>query len=432
MSLNQSVAEAGHSNSGSAAAPVADSGAMEKLDLTLEEIIGAGDRKEAGQSNSRIGATTRYGRRPISGRHETRNGPVRRPGRAETLVNLKFAGSINKRRNPMNSSTHGAISQHYQRTAQPRSMLAVKAFQQLPAIAAAAQQSAATQYQQPQQQYQHHHHQPPYAPMVGGYTTMGVAAGQIPHLLVPAVAAPAASGAYVWPQPGGNSKYGNNQGSRLNAQDAALLSTEVIQEENGDTIVRFKQTDLVIVKAGTGDMILTSGGYRTFSTKAILNQALQPVGLWVDESTVSSSNDQASDQRGSVSHDGNHSQKPLSPEWVVSDRRLYLATFVDGMTIRQAGALTKAQMVARGSVIAQYLRQRKYDAEQKAARLNNGKGGRRRYISGTENGEKEGHDNGTGATAGVVKSETTPPVTPAVYQHQALESVNEDLDQMAE
>eukprot|EP01055_Gregarina_sp_Pseudo9_P000114 Gregarina_sp_Pseudo_9__113@NODE_1077_length_1898_cov_6_932222_g1009_i0_p1_GENE_NODE_1077_length_1898_cov_6_932222_g1009_i0NODE_1077_length_1898_cov_6_932222_g1009_i0_p1_ORF_typecomplete_len421_score58_07FYTT/PF07078_11/0_024_NODE_1077_length_1898_cov_6_932222_g1009_i05121774 len=420
MSLNPSVAEAGHSNSGAAeAAPVADSGAMEKLDLTLEEIIstGAGERRE-GQTSSRIGVNNRHGgRRPVGARHEPRAAnATRRPGRAETLVNLKFAGSINKRRNPLNAPG-GAISQHQQRTLalqSQRNMLAAKAFQQIPAVAAVT----AHQPQIPQQ------YQQPYPPVIAGYAAWGT--GQMPHVFVPAIS-PAAASYGRRAAPG---KFG--QASRLGAQDAALLSTEVLQQENGDVIVRFKQTDLVLVKAGTGDLILNSGGYRTFSTKAILNQALQPVGLWVDDSST-----QAEAAVSEAPSDGGHqaapshsqSQKSTTPEWIVSDRRSYLASFVDGMVIRQAGALSKAQMVARGSVIAQYLRQRKFDAEQKASRSTNGKNlGKRRQLLKAENGgEPDAMDSAPVGNA-VIKTEAAIPI----YQHQALESVNEDLDQMAE
>eukprot|EP01054_Gregarina_sp_Poly1_P006221 Gregarina_sp_Poly_1__6220@NODE_329_length_9477_cov_82_111477_g279_i0_p3_GENE_NODE_329_length_9477_cov_82_111477_g279_i0NODE_329_length_9477_cov_82_111477_g279_i0_p3_ORF_typecomplete_len415_score48_75_NODE_329_length_9477_cov_82_111477_g279_i04431687 len=414
MSLHQpSVAEAGHSNSGSAAVGgVIDAGAMEKLDLTLEEIIstGAGDRRE-GQSNSRTGAS-RHGRRPIS-RYEPRSAAVRRPGRAETLVNLKFAGSINKRRHASSpfSTAHlgGAITQH-RHIAQPRSMLAAKALQQIPAVAAATQIPA-------QQQYVVH------PQVVTSYSAWGTS--QMPHVFVPALATNGAHFGLRSPGTVGGHKYGQGHGGRLGAQDAALLATEIIQQDNGDVIIRFKQTDLVLVKAGSGDLILNSGGYRTFSTKAILNQALQPVGLWVDDNTTSVENENgpASDDHQGVP--SSQSQKQ-TPEWVVSDRRSYLATFIDGMVVRQAGALSKAQMMARGSVIAQYLRQRKFDAE-KSSRLLNGKslGAKRRPI--TRNGAMAEEQNTASLVASTIKLESG-----SVYQHQALESVNEDLDQMAE
>lgn len=92
------------------------------------------------------------------------------------------------------------------------------------------------------------------------------------------------------------------QQQRLQPSDAALLATEVTRQDNGDVVVRLKQTDIIVVKGASGDLvsrhdsdlchthalfplpywqILNSGGYRTFLTKTVLNQALQPVGLWV-------------------------------------------------------------------------------------------------------------------------------------------------------
>eukprot|EP01053_Blabericola_migrator_P002205 Blabericola_migrator_1__2204@NODE_1608_length_4174_cov_165_020940_g1047_i0_p2_GENE_NODE_1608_length_4174_cov_165_020940_g1047_i0NODE_1608_length_4174_cov_165_020940_g1047_i0_p2_ORF_typecomplete_len351_score50_09FYTT/PF07078_11/0_26_NODE_1608_length_4174_cov_165_020940_g1047_i03461398 len=344
MSLDPSVAETAGLAGGMGAAPDA---AMEKLDLTLEEIISTGDRREG---SSRVGtSSSRHGRRQgaiaaTAGRGYDGRNSGRRPGRAEALVNLKFAGSINKRRNPaaMAHVDHQTQQRQYHNS---RNMLATKAFQQIPQL---PPMNGAMLPMAPT---------PQYVPMqeVQWPGTMA-----IPHVLVSANSAPYALRL-------GNQPPHGKFGSKLGAQEAALLSTEVIQEDNGDLLVRFKQTDLIIVKAGTGDLILNSGGYRTFSTKAVLNQALQPVGLWVDESVTPPSNDTADSNtspREGEAPNGTSQKPPV--DWVVSDRRSYLATFTDGMVIRQAGALTKAQMIARGSVIAQHLRQRKVDAEQKS------------------------------------------------------------------
>jgi len=68
-------------------------------------------------------------------------------------------------------------------------------------------------------------------------------------------------------------------------------------------------------------MSLNSGGYRTFLTRAVMNEALSPLGIQVIDQTPKSGVD---DQMT-----GNQ-----TPMWSVSDGRSYLATFEDNMVSR--------------------------------------------------------------------------------------------------
>lgn len=129
--------------------------------------------------------------------------------------------------------------------------------------------------------------------------------------------------------------------SLISAEDSALLDTECFSNPDGDVIVRLKETEVVTVKGSTGELSLTSGGWRTLSTFYVITESIRPLGLWLEEA-----------ENGS---------------WRVSDGRSYLASFQDKMVVKHSTG-NRAQQLARGSVIMQHLQQVKRNL---AARLSN-------------------------------------------------------------
>lgn len=145
--------------------------------------------------------------------------------------------------------------------------------------------------------------------------------------------------------------------NRLSPWDAAILSTDVVRQDNGDIVVTFKQTNIITIKGDSGDLILNSGGFRTFSTRSVMNQALQPVGLRINEC-----NSPTDDPKNNLNQSSN-------ADWEVSDGKSYLVTFADGMVVSQSGTMSRQQMLARGSVIMQFLKQKKTNVEKQSRLL---------------------------------------------------------------
>lgn len=127
---------------------------------------------------------------------------------------------------------------------------------------------------------------------------------------------------------------------RLSAEDSALLDTECYYSPMEDVVVRLKETEVVIVKNNTGELTLNSGGWKTLSTFYVITESIRPLGLWLEESE--------------------------NGHWRVSDGRSYLATFQDNMVVKYSTG-SRAQQLARGSVIMQHLQQVKRNL---TARLN--------------------------------------------------------------
>lgn len=107
-------------------------------------------------------------------------------------------------------------------------------------------------------------------------------------------------------------------------------------------IVNFKGTAVITVRRSNGDLVLDSGGWRTLSTKLLLNHALKPIGLKVIEEI--SNNDKV---------------------WqVVDEGNSFLKTFQDGMIISSTGPKTSRTLtLARASIIQQHLSQLKFNVK---------------------------------------------------------------------
>lgn len=138
--------------------------------------------------------------------------------------------------------------------------------------------------------------------------------------------------------------------------DSELLYPAMVTGTQGQTIespddlliIRFKGTDVLKVRKARGDMILNSGGWKTLSTRLVLNKALAPLGIWIEEVPT---DEEASDP---LKLNGT---KTSSNQWrVVDSSASFLATFNDGMVIGNIGVARK-QLLARASVIAQHWKQ---------------------------------------------------------------------------
>lgn len=159
------------------------------------------------------------------------------------------------------------------------------------------------------------------------------------------------------------------QDAILSAEQSALNESELIypvliqDESTGNEIespddsliIRFKGTDVLKVRKSRGDLILNSGGWKTLSTRLVINKALKPLGIWVEEvpseqdlSLVSS--DLSIVETSSSNIKPNHT-------WRVTDGNAFLTRFSDGVTIGSIGVNGRAQLMARASVIAQHWKQ---------------------------------------------------------------------------
>lgn len=169
--------------------------------------------------------------------------------------------------------------------------------------------------------------------------------------------------------------------SGLAAADAALSEIEILyppmvsledgttaQSETDALIVRFKGTEVLKVKKQRGELTLSSGGWRTLTTRLILNSALKPLGLWIEAETPTKEAPPQEDKEApitppsSVPAPPSTGQQSTNVQWTVVDGVSFLATFHDGMTVGQVGTQSHAHMLARASVIAQHLKQVKSDA----------------------------------------------------------------------
>ena len=172
------------------------------------------------------------------------------------------------------------------------------------------------------------------------------------------------------------------------AKDSALSEVEILfpplnEDGTGPSplnalVVKFKNTEVLIVRKLKGDMVLSSGGWRTLSTQLVLNSALKPLGLWIEarpmnspeapkitETEQGAGNELLDESKKWEQEKLNESvpyrQRP-GQQWTVVDGKFYLAKFEDGMVIGQIGASSRSQLMARASVVAQHLKQVKNNA----------------------------------------------------------------------
>lgn len=122
--------------------------------------------------------------------------------------------------------------------------------------------------------------------------------------------------------------------ARLTGWEAAILDSSCFYKDDGDLVVRLKNTDVVTIKQKTGKFMLDSGGWRTASTAFVIDEALKPLGLRLEC---------VEDEGQSV--------------WRVVDGKSYLAVFQDGMTVKHS--LGRMHQLARASVIHQHMQQTK-------------------------------------------------------------------------
>lgn len=122
---------------------------------------------------------------------------------------------------------------------------------------------------------------------------------------------------------------------KIPPHDSAIADTECFYNEDGDLIVKLIDTNVITVRKSTGDLSLNTGGWKTYKTLHILNQALKPLGLYVE-----------------VAEDG---------QWRVMDGKAYLENFSDQMVV--GVPVSRSFKLARASVVMQNLQQAKKTVE---------------------------------------------------------------------
>ncbi|XP_053991843.1 uncharacterized protein LOC128883478 isoform X1 [Hylaeus volcanicus] len=170
------------------------------------------------------------------------------------------------------------------------------------------------------------------------------------------------------------------------AEDFALAEVEISYpppiEEGTDPslvnslIVKFKNTNVLTIRKASGDMILSSGGWKTLSTQLVLNHALKPLGLWIETKPTTNvfNSTELNDATKDVCMDSseekvndktltpNYKKLPRSQQWVVMNGKFFVTNFHDDMVIGQIGVTHRSQLMARASVVAQHLKQIKNNA----------------------------------------------------------------------
>eukprot|EP00744_Colponema_vietnamica_P001316 GILI01002195.1.p1 GENE.GILI01002195.1~~GILI01002195.1.p1 ORF type:complete len:350 (+),score=80.98 GILI01002195.1:55-1050(+) len=121
------------------------------------------------------------------------------------------------------------------------------------------------------------------------------------------------------------------------AFDKVLSQTSCSANEQGDTVVKFGDAEILVVKQGTGEIYLNTEGNRCQDTFSLLNDCLKPLDL-------------------KVSHDGD----VVAGKWSVSDGKLFLVPLVDNTYLREPLKSGRAavMMKARASILLQYLSQK--------------------------------------------------------------------------
>ncbi|KAH0486579.1 MAG: hypothetical protein KVP17_003435 [Porospora cf. gigantea B] len=158
-----------------------------------------------------------------------------------------------------------------------------------------------------------------------------------------------------------SSPYGIQQErSRLPLEDQVVVDMLVTDRADGGITVRYKQTDIVLLDGATGVISLHTGGYMGLQTRTAMNVCLKPINITVDE----------------LNPDG-------GTTWQVVDGRTKMLEFEDGMEIRTVG-ISKPLLLARGSVIKQYMQQKKKDVESKRRQATNLKQSPTITLNGTQ------------------------------------------------
>ncbi|CAJ1431986.1 unnamed protein product [Effrenium voratum] len=91
---------------------------------------------------------------------------------------------------------------------------------------------------------------------------------------------------------------GDKRRQRLPPEEKALLKTQCFFNDDKDLVIKLYDTQVLVIKEKPGEksqekdseepapgslaLVLTSGGFRTAETKAILNEALKPMALHVE------------------------------------------------------------------------------------------------------------------------------------------------------
>uniref|UniRef100_A0A0G4FAT2 Uncharacterized protein n=1 Tax=Chromera velia CCMP2878 TaxID=1169474 RepID=A0A0G4FAT2_9ALVE len=131
---------------------------------------------------------------------------------------------------------------------------------------------------------------------------------------------------------GGFRGRGGGRAPKLPVEDVAFLSTVVYTDGEGRLAVRLHNTDVVTIHKTNGEMVLTSGGFKTPQTRVVITEVLQALGLQL---TVSQDNAGAE-------------------RWCVTNGRNFMMPFNDGMKIR---AQHSGQALTRASIVEQTLLQ---------------------------------------------------------------------------